>query len=186
MEQPNVTGDGETALSPTFWLALMLTGVATGLLGAGLMALLFHVEHAAFGFRSGNFESGVEAASALRRVTSLLIAGVFGGVAWYLLRRYTPGKRSEIDDVLWSQSGELSVRRSTGTSIISEIVIGMGVSLGREAAPKTMGGLSGGLLGRWFGLSAAQQRLLIACGGGAGWLRSTTSRSEERSSPPRS
>jgi CIC family chloride channel protein len=168
MEQPNVTGDGETALSPTFWLALMLTGVATGLLGAGLMALLFHVEHAAFGFRSGNFESGVEAASALRRVTSLLIAGVFGGVAWYLLRRYTPGKRSEIDDVLWSQSGELSVRRSTGTSIISEIVIGMGVSLGREAAPKTMGGLSGGLLGRWFGLSAAQQRLLIACGGGAG------------------
>lgn len=151
-----------------FWLALVLTGVATGLLGAALMALLFHVEHAAFGYRRGDFQSGVEAASALRRVTSLLLAGVFGGAAWYLLRRYTPGKKSEIDDVLWSQSGELSVRRSTGTSIISEIVIGMGVSLGREAAPKTMGGLSGGLLGRWFGLSGAQQRLLIACGGGAG------------------
>ena len=168
MEQPNVTGDGEAALSPMFWLALVLTGVATGLLGAALMALLFHVQSAAFGYHRGDFESGVEAASALRRVTSLLIAGVFGGVAWYLLRRYTPGKKSEIDDVLWSQSGELSVRRSTGTSIVSEIVIGMGVSLGREAAPKTMGGLSGGLLGRWFGLSGAQQRLLIACGGGAG------------------
>lgn len=167
-EQPNVTGDGEAALSPTFWLALVLTGVVTGLLGAGLMALLFHVEHAAFGYRSTDFESGVEAASALHRVVTLLIAGAFGGVAWYLLRRYTPGKKSEIDDVLWSRSGELSVRRSMGTSVISEIVIGMGASLGREAAPKTMGGLSGGLLGRWFGLSSAQQRLLIGCGGGAG------------------
>jgi chloride channel protein, CIC family len=168
MEQPNVTGDGEAALSPTFWLALILTGVATGLLGAGLMALLFHIENAAFGYHAGDFESGVKSASALRRVTSLLIAGAFGGVAWYLLRRYTAGKKAEIDDVLWTQSGELSVRRSLGTSVISEIVIGMGASLGREAAPKLMGGVSGGLLGRWFGLSAAQQRLLIACGGGAG------------------
>lgn len=168
MEQPNVTGDGEAALSPRFWVALILTGVATGLLGAGLMALLFHVEHAAFGYHTGDLESGVKATSALRRVTSLLSAGVFGGLAWYLLRRCTPGKKSEIDDVLWSHSGQLSVRRSLGSSVISEIVIGMGASLGREAAPKTMGGLSGGLLGRWFGLSAAQQRLLIAGGGGAG------------------
>lgn len=163
-----MTGDGEAALSLTFWSVLVLTGIATGLLGASLMALLFHVEHAAFGYHSGDLESGVKAASAMRRVTSLLIAGAFGGVAWYLLRRYTPGKKSDIDDVLWSRSGELSVRRSLGTSVISEIVIGLGASLGREAAPKTMGGLSGGLLGRWFGLSVAQQRLLIACGGGAG------------------
>lgn len=163
-----MTGDGEAALSPRFWLALVVTGVATGLLGAALMALLFHVEYAAFGYSAGDFESGVKAASALRRVTSLLIAGVFGGAAWFVLRRYTPGKKAEIDDVLWTRSGELSAGRSWGTSVISEIVIGMGASLGREAAPKLMGGVSGGLLGRWFGLSAAQRRLLIACGGGAG------------------
>ncbi|MDQ2836468.1 MAG: chloride channel protein [Actinomycetota bacterium] len=168
MEQPNVTGDGEAALTPKFWLALVLTGIATGLLAVALMALLFHVEQAAFGYRSGDFESGAQGASALRRVSSLVLAGLFGGVAWYLLRRYTPGKKSEIDDVLWSGSGELSLRRSLGTSVISEIVIGMGASLGREAAPKLMGGVSGGLLGRWLGLSGAQQRLLIACGGGAG------------------
>jgi CIC family chloride channel protein len=168
MEQPNATGDGEAALTTTFWAALVVTGIATGLLGVALMALLFHVEHAAFGYRAGDFESGVEGTSALRRVTSLLIAGAFGGIAWYALRRYTPGKKAELDDVLWTDSGELSVRRSLGTSVISEIVIGLGVSLGREAAPKLMGGVSGGLLGRWLGLSRAQQRLLIACGGGAG------------------
>ena len=167
-EQPNATDDGDAALSVSFWLALLITGALTGLLGAGLMALLFAVEHAAFGYRTGDFESGVKAASYTRRVGSLLIAGAFGGVAWYLLRRYTPGKKSEIDDALWSQSGELSVRRSAGTAVISEVVIGMGASLGREAAPKLMGGVTGGLLGRWFRLSGPQQRLLIACGGGAG------------------
>jgi H+/Cl- antiporter ClcA len=168
MEQPNASGDGEAALSPAFWFALILTGVATGLLGDALMALLFAVQHAAFAYHRGDLESGVKAASFGRRVGSLLLAGGFGGGAWYLLRRFTPGERAEIDDVLWGRSGELSVRRSVGTGVISEVVIGMGASLGREAAPKLLGGVSGGLLGRRLGLSTAQQRLLIACGGGAG------------------
>jgi H+/Cl- antiporter ClcA len=179
MEQPNATHDGEAALTLRFWAALLLTGIVTGLIGAGLMALLFHVEHLAFGYGSGGLESGVRQTSDLRRVTSLVVAGLFGGLSWYLLRRYTPGQRSEIDDVLWSGSAELpadrtagasliSVRRSTGTSLISVIVVALGASLGREAAPKLMGGVSGGLIGARLGLTGAQQRLLIACGGGAG------------------
>ncbi|MGH3513246.1 MAG: chloride channel protein [Pseudonocardiaceae bacterium] len=167
-EQPNVTGDGEVALTPVFWAMVALTGVATGLLGDLLMLILFTVEHLAFGYHSGSFESGVEHASGLRRVMSLAIAGVFGGVAWYLLRRYTKGQRSEVDDVLWNGSGELSWRRSLGTSVISEVVIGMGASIGREAAPKLMGGVSGSLLARWVHLTSAQRRLLVACGAGAG------------------
>jgi len=168
MEQPNVTGDGEAALTPKFWLALVLTGVATGLIGAALMSLLFHVERAAFGYQHGDFQSGVQRASYVRRVSSLLIAGAFGGLAWYVLRRVTPGKKSELDDVLWTHTGDLSVRRSLGSGLISLVVIGMGASLGREAAPKTMGGVSGGVLGRWLGMSGPQKRLLIACGGGGG------------------
>ena len=166
-EQPNVTDDG-AALTPLVWATLVVTGVATGLIGAALMALLFEVEHLAFDFRTGDLQSAVERASGARRVGSLLIAGVFGGVAWYVLRRVTQGRKSEIDDVLWSGSNDLSFRRSLGTGVISEIVIGMGASLGREAAPKLMGGVAGGLLGRRLGLDAAQQRLLMACGGGAG------------------
>jgi CIC family chloride channel protein len=167
-EQPNVTGDGDAFLDFRFWCALVLTGVLTGLLGVGLMALLTHVEQAAFPHHGGDFESGVRAASTTRRVSSLVVAGAFGGVAWYVLRRVTPGQHADIDEVLWGRDSKLSVPRSVGTSVISEIVIGLGVSLGREAAPKTMGGLSGGLLGRWFRLSLAQRRLLVACGGGAG------------------
>ena len=98
----------------------------------------------------------------------LLAAGAFGGIAWFLLRRYTRGEKSELDDVVWGDGARLSFRRSLGTSVISEIVIGMGASIGREAAPKLMGGASAGILAGWARLSPAQRRLLMACGGGAG------------------
>ncbi len=167
MEQPNVTGDGETALTPVFWLMVVLTGVATGLLGDLMMVILFGMEHLAFGYHAGSFQAAAEHSTGIRRVASLLIAGAFGGVAWYLLRRYTKGK-SEVDDVVWNGDGRLSFARSLGTSVISEVVIGMGASIGREAAPKLMGGASGSVLAGWAHLSTAQRRLLVACGGGAG------------------
>jgi H+/Cl- antiporter ClcA len=167
-EQPNVTGDGQTALTPVFWVMIALTGVAADLFGDLMMLLLFSVEHLAFGYQAGPFEAGVQHAAAVRRVAVLLAAGEFGGVAWYLLRRSTKGEKSEIDDVVWNGDGRLSFRRCLGTSAISEVVIGMGASLGREAAPKLLGGASASVLAGWAGLSVAQRRLLVACGAGAG------------------
>lgn len=170
MLQPNVTGDGDARLTTRFWVLVVLTGVATGLLGALLMLILFSVEHAAFGVNGndGGFQAAVTEASGWQRAAPLLIAGVIGGVGWYLLRRYTPGQKSEVDEILWTGEGRLSVRRSLGTSVLSEIVIGLGASLGREAAPKLMGSVSGSVLSGWATLTPAQTRLLVACGGGAG------------------
>jgi len=168
MEQPNVTHDGEAALSARFWVAVAVTGVATGLFGDLMMVILFWFQHTAFNYHTGSFESAVENVSGLRRVVVLLIAGAVGGVAWYVLRRYTKGECSEVDEAVWNGSGKLSFRRSLGTSVISEVVIGMGASLGREAAPKLMGGASASVLAGWVGLSPAQRRLLVACGAGAG------------------
>jgi len=168
MEQPNITSGGAGVLTPRFWLMLVLAGVAAGLLGALMMAILFNVQYAAFGYHEGSLQYGTEHAPAARRVASLLIAGVFGGVAWFLLRRYTTGEPSEIDESLWNGDGHLSFRRSLGSSVISEMVIGMGASIGREAAPKLLGGASGSVLAGWGGLSVQQRRLLVACGGGAG------------------
>jgi chloride channel protein, CIC family len=168
MEQPNITSQGAGVLTVRFWLAVILAGVAAGLLGALMMALLFNVQYAAFGYREGTLQYGIEHAPALRRIVSLLIAGVFGGVAWFFLRRYTRGESSEIDEAVWSGNGRLSFRRCLGTSVISEVVIGMGASIGREAAPKLLGGASASVLADWGGLSAQQRRLLVACAGGAG------------------
>jgi len=168
MEQPNVTHDGDARLTPQFWFAVALTGVATGLFGAFLMWLLTGVEHVGFHYHSGHFQSAVIAVSARRRIIVLLISSAIGAVSWYLIRRYLRHEKSEIDDAIWNDDGELSLRRSFLTSIVSEVVIGLGASIGREAAPKLMGGASGSVISHWFNLSPAQKRLLVACGGGAG------------------
>lgn len=170
MLQPNVTGDGDARLTARFWVLVLATGVASGLLGVAMMWILFTVEHAAFGIngREGGFTEAVTRASGWHRVTPLLIAGVFGGVAWYLLRRFTPGQKSEVDEVLWTGEGRLSVQRSLGTSVISEVVIGLGASLGREAAPKLLGAVSGSVLSGFLKMTPGQTQLLVACGAGAG------------------
>jgi CIC family chloride channel protein len=168
MEQPNVTHDGETRLTPRFWLAVLLTGIAAGLFGDLLMWILSLAERVAFNYHSGSYQAAVAAVSGFRRVLSLVVAGVFGAVSWYLIRRYLKKENSDIDEAVWSGDGELSMRRSLLTSLVSEVVVGAGASIGREAAPKLMGGASGSLIARGFTLTSAQKRLLVACGGGAG------------------
>ena len=80
MEQPNITHDGEAALTPVFWVAIVVTGIATGLFGAGLMALLQFVEKLAFAYHGGSYQDAVAATSNLHRITSLVLAGVIGAV----------------------------------------------------------------------------------------------------------
>jgi chloride channel protein, CIC family len=167
-EQPNATGDAGAPLDLRFWVALVLTGVATGLFGDLLMLILFSVQHVSFNYSTGDLEGAVERASDARRILSLVIAGAIGGPAWYLLRRFTPGEMSEVDDAIWTGESKLSFRRCLGTGLVSELVIGMGASLGREQAPKLMGGASGVVLSGWFNLTDTQRRLVVACGAGAG------------------
>jgi chloride channel protein, CIC family len=167
-EQPNATGDGDAALTPVFWGMVVLTGIAAGLFGDLMMLLLFTVQRLTFGWRGGSLESAVAQTPDAHRIVVLLAAGAFGGIAWYLLRRLTPGEKTEIDDVVWGEGQRLSFRRSLGTSMISEVVIGMGASIGRENAPKLMGGAAAGVLAELARLSPGQRKLLLACGGGAG------------------
>jgi H+/Cl- antiporter ClcA len=49
------------------------------------------------------------------------------------------------------------------------VVVGLGASLGRENAPKLMGGASASVLAGWAKLTPGQTRLLMACGAGAGF-----------------
>lgn len=166
-EQPNAAVAGEAELTVRFWGALLVTAAGAGLFGALMTAVLVAVQHLAYGYETGTFTDAVGAASWGRRVAALAVAALVGGVGWYLLRRATPGQLADADDAVWSGS-KLSWPRSLGTGVLSEVVIGLGASLGREAAPKLMGAVSGELAARWWGMSTAQRRLLVACGAGAG------------------
>jgi H+/Cl- antiporter ClcA len=168
MDQPNVTGDGDVPLTTRFWVAVLLTGLGAGGFGILLMLVLAAVARLAFGPGADvDFAGAVERASWPGRVLPLLVAGVIGGIGWFLLRRYVTG-RSDVDDAVWTGDGRLGFRRSAGTSVLSEIVVGLGASLGREAAPKLLGGACGSVVAGWARLSTPQRRLLVACGAGAG------------------
>lgn len=164
-EQPNATDD-VAPLTPGFWLLVVLTGVVTGALGVAMIALLHAVQELAFG--PGDLLTAVQRTSPLRRVVVLTLAGAVAGPAWYLLRRATKGESSDVDDAVWTGAGVLSLRRSLGTSALSEVVVGAGASVGQEAAPKLLGGAAASALATWRGLSPDQRRLLVACGAGAG------------------
>ena len=58
--------------------------------------------------------------------------------------------------------------RTLGSAVLSVIIVGMGVSLGREGAPKQAGAVIANFFSDRARLSDEQRRLLVACGAGAG------------------
>src|SRR6201991_3398115 len=65
-EQPNVTSDGDTALSPLFWMVLVAPGSVRGLFGALMTWTLYRLAPRALGSTSGPLEPGVRYAPDLR------------------------------------------------------------------------------------------------------------------------
>jgi len=123
------------------------------------MARLVHVQYwrsVTTPAASGSHRTRCAAAA----VSSCSSAGAFGGVPGTCCALHK-GEHSEIDDVIWDGDGQLSFRRCLGTSLISEVVIGMGASLGREAAPKLLGGASASALATGRTVHTAE-RLLVA------------------------
>jgi H+/Cl- antiporter ClcA len=58
--------------------------------------------------------------------------------------------------------------RTLGSALLSVVIVGMGVSLGREGAPKQAGAVMANFFSDRGRLSDEQRRLLVACGAGAG------------------
>ncbi|MCB5908243.1 chloride channel protein [Streptomyces pinistramenti] len=169
MEQPNLVAPVDVpALSVRFWVLVVATGVLAGLAGAALMALLHAVAHLTYSYRSGSFLAAVEQAGAPRRVVALAVAGAVAGGGWWLLRWWTGPGGSEVSVALWRDAGRLPLRRSLGTAVLSVVIVGMGASLGREAAPRLAGAALASRLSDWARIDTAHRRLLAACGAGAG------------------
>lgn len=148
---------------------LLLIGAIAGLGGGLLMELLHLVEHVAF---SQPHATGVlqaaRAAPPYRRLVSVLAAAVIVVVGLWLLGRASTGG-IEITEAIWLSSGRLPFFSSIARGVISIVTIGMGVSLGREAAPQLLGAASASRLAEYAGLPVWQRRLLVACGAGAGF-----------------
>jgi H+/Cl- antiporter ClcA len=164
--QPNVPGRGIVAsYGRRFWMLVVLVGVGAGLGGAALIELLRAVQHLAWSYHSGDFLDAVERTSSARRVLVLLGGGIVAGAGTALLSRYSPG---EVSEAIWLRGARLPFWASLARAVHSIVIVALGASLGREAAPQQTGAAVASALSDWARLPDWQRRLLVACGAGAG------------------
>ena len=156
----------DTRVTGRFVLAIVVVGVLTGIGGAALTLLLHAAQHLVFGDVGGSFAQDVRAASPLRRVVGMTLAGAVIGLAWWQLRRRMTlvGVRTAL--------GEPPTRlpfRSTALDAVTQIVaVGAGASLGREGAPRQLAAAFGEIVSSRLGFEPQHRRVLLGAAAGAG------------------
>ncbi|WP_052450402.1 chloride channel protein [Actinomyces polynesiensis] len=148
-----------------FLSAVLLSGLTAGATGWFFVRLLHLLEHLAYGLGEGTFLAAVVSTDPRRRVAVLALAGLIGGVSWFLIRRHGRGIVSVTDAVAgWRMPLVTTFLHST-TQVV---IVGLGASIGREVAPREMSAALSGALADRLGLTAADRRTVVACGAGAG------------------
>ena len=155
-----------------FWLAVLLTGVGTGLAAAALTGLLELTQHHIWGGADGgptlDLLQGASQASPWRHLIALTGAGVLTGAGQLLLTRLSSGNSIDITAAIWFHAGRLPKLRTLGSATLSVVIVGMGTALGREGAPKQAGTVIANVASDRLRLTDEERRLLVACGAGAG------------------
>jgi chloride channel protein, CIC family len=170
-ENPSRDSIPATLLRPgaaQFWLAVLLTGIGTGLGAAALTRLLELTQHLAWYGSATNILEAAQHASTVRHIFVLLAAGVLTGAGQLILKQLSSGNGIDTTAAIWLYAGRMPALRTLGSALLSIFVVGMGASLGREGAPKQAGAVLANFFSDKERLSDAQRRLLVACGAGAG------------------
>ena len=150
------------------FLAVILQGIVSGLSGIVLHYLLEMVESLAFGqseHHSGFLTDGV---SSSRIGLSLIIVGLGSSLVWYFLQK--GAKIYSIKAQMKDETSQYKLHflRQLIHSIWQIIAVGGGAPIGKEAAPREIGTLFAGPIGKICSLSKKDQIFLLACGAGAG------------------
>jgi CIC family chloride channel protein len=151
-----------------FWLAVIVTGLGTGLGAAALTGLLEWVQHNLWPGAGIDLLDAATRAAPWRHLVILLGAGLLTGIGQFLLGRLPSTNSIDISAAIWFHAGRLPGLRTLGSAVLSILVVGMGASLGREGAPKQAGAVIANALSDRARLSDDERRLLVACGAGAG------------------
>lgn len=150
------------------FLAVILQGIVSGLSGIFLHYLLEMVEVLAFGQSENHSGFLTDGVSSSRIGLSLIIVGLGSSLVWYFLQ-----KGSKIYSIKAQMKDETSqyklhFLKQLFHSIWQIIAVGGGAPIGKEAAPREIGTLFAGPIGKICSLSKKDQIFLLACGAGAG------------------
>jgi H+/Cl- antiporter ClcA len=158
---------------PALAAVVVLTGVGAGL-GGMLLALLLHaIQHLAYGYSlsrvasNESFLSGVSAATPERRLAALVICGLVAGLGWWALYRFGRPLVS-IKQAVKPDGFRMPVTSTVVHALLQIVTVALGSPLGREVAPREIGAVWSDWLACRAGLNAAERRIMVACGAGAG------------------
>lgn len=163
--QPNIQ---ELPFRARFWACVLVVGILVGLSAAGLMALLQFVQHTVWSYHAGVFLDGVDGTPGWRRVATLTAAGVFGGIAMWLIGRWYGWKAIDVDGSIWKGTGKLPFLQGSAVAVVSMTLVGLGMSLGRERSVKQAGALFASKIAELAKLDPGEWRVLTALGSAAG------------------
>jgi len=150
------------------FLAVILLGIVSGLSGIFLHHLLEIVESLAFGHSEHQTGFLTDGVSSSQIGLSLIIVGISSSLVWYFLQ-----KGSKIYSIKAQMKDETSqyklhFLRQLFHSIWQIIAVGGGAPIGKEAAPREIGTLFAGPIGKICIVSMKDRIFLLACGAGAG------------------
>lgn len=155
---------------PYGWRLLLATvalGIGTGLVGIACHFLLDGVQRLAFGQERSDLLQLFQEAGGLRRFLVLCVTGILAAGFWYILQRRHKilSIRKQIDLVGDRDPVPLAHLLHATMQVA---IVGAGASVGKEGAPREVGALLAGRLGKALSLTIKERKVLIACGAGAG------------------
>lgn len=150
---------------PALIAAVAIVGIAIGAAAGLLTLMLYQVERFALGYIENAHESGPFNMPAIRRAISVTVGASIAAVIWWLLRTRT----TTVPSVKKAVGGALMPVWQTIVHVLLQIfIVGTGMSIGREVAPRELGAMFGQRFARWVRLGAKDTRMLVAITAAAG------------------
>ena len=150
---------------PALIAAVVIVGVAIGAAAGLLTLMLYGVEHLALGYVENSQESGPFNVPVIRRLISVTAGAAIAAVIWWLLRT----RSTKVPSVKKAVNGDIMPIWQTVVHVLLQIfIVGTGMSIGREVAPRELGAMFGQRFARWAHLDAKDTRMLVAITAAAG------------------
>ena len=148
-------------------LATLVLGISMGIVGIACHYLLESIQWFAFGQHRLDLLQQFQQAGGIRRFLVLCVTGCLAACFWYVLqtRNKILSIRKQIELVGKVNPAPLAHLLHAAMQVT---IVGAGASVGKEGAPREVGALLGTCLSRKFSLNLKDQKVLIACGAGAG------------------
>lgn len=145
-------------------VAVVVSGVLSGLIGAVMALMLRWVQHIAYG-SSVTTILEAEAAPPWRRVLAPALGALICGLVWWRTRRRSS---TGVEAAVAERPRHLPVGRSLLEATNQIVLVGTGASIGRETAPRLAAAAFGSVTSSALGLSVRWRRLVVAAAAGAG------------------